>query len=283
MKLPLPLSLLAVGSLLASTLSAAPSLEKLWETDAVLKVPEGVVFDSTRQVLYVSNIDGKQPWGKDGSGSIARVGLDGRVKEVEWVKGLEAPKGMALAKGRLYVADIDRVVAIDPGSGKIVATIFVPGAERLNDVSASPDGSAVYVTDSATGHVHVLRDEKPSVFSDAFKGPNGVLATQDGVYVLDQETLFLITDDAKPRAVVKGLTGHVDGVEMAGENAFIVSCWNGIVYHAARDGKVTTLLDTRSQEVNAADIGYDAQRRIVYVPTFWKNTVVAYQLTGDTK
>src|SRR5690606_1683440 len=122
-----------------------------------------------------------------------------------------------------------------------------------------------------------------SVFNDAFKGPNGALATQDGVYVLDQDTLFLITDDAQLRAVVKGLNGHVDGVEMAGENAFIVSCWNGIVYHAARDGKVTTLLDTRSQEVNAADIGYDAQRRIVYVPTFWKNTVVAYQLTGDTK
>jgi hypothetical protein len=30
--------------------------------------------------------------------------------------------------------------------------------------------------------------------------------------------------------------------------------------------------------MNAADIGYDKVKKIVYVPTFWKNSVVAYQL-----
>lgn len=277
----LPLTLLAVGALLSAGLSAAPTLEKLWETKATLKVPEGVVFDASRQILYVSNIDGKEPWGSDGAGSIARVGLDGKVQDVEWVKGLHAPKGMALANGRLYVADIDRVVAIDPDAGKILATIPVPDAQRLNDVSADSSG-AVYVTDSATGNVFVLRDHTPSLFSDAFKGPNGVLATPEGIYVLDQETLFKVQQGGKPVPVVKGLAGHVDGVEVAGPGAFVVSCWNGIVYHATTDGTVTTLLDTRDAEVNAADIGYDAERRIVYVPTFWKNTVAAYQLSGDT-
>lgn len=276
----LPLTFLAASSFIAAGLSAAPSFEKVWETEPTLKVPEGVVFDASRQVLYVSNIDGKEPWGKDGAGSIARIGLDGKVRDVEWVKGFEAPKGMALANGRLYVADIDRVVAIDPDAGKIVATIPVPDAQRLNDVSADKSG-AVYVTDSATGNVFVLRDDKPSLFSDAFKGPNGVLATPDAVYVLDQETLFTVRQGQKPVPVIKGLTGHVDGVEVAGPDAFVVSCWNGIVYHATTDGTVTTLLDTRDAEVNAADIGYDAKRRIVYVPTFWKNTVAAYQLSGD--
>src|SRR5690606_22784738 len=163
-----------------------------------------VTFDAERQVLYVSNIDGKQPWGKDGAGSIARVGLDGTVKDAAWVKGFDAPKGMALTKGRLYVADIDRVVAVDPEAGRIVATIPVPEAQRLNDVSASKDGT-VYVTDSATGRVYALHDDKPSLFSDAFKGPNGVLATDEGVYVLDQETLYLVQKGGKPAVVVKGL------------------------------------------------------------------------------
>ena len=264
----------------AVSAAAAPSLKQVWQTEATLKVPEGVLFDATREVLYVSNIDGRQPWEKDGTGSIARVGLDGQVREVEWVKGLHAPKGLALAKGRLYVADIDRIVIIDPERGEITATVPVPEAQRLNDVSAAADGT-VYVTDSAAGRVYVLRHDKPALLSDAFKSPNGVLATAEGLYVLDQETLFKLPPQGEPVAVVKGLVGHVDGVEVAGPGAFIVSCWNGIIYHATTAGTVTTLLDTRQAEINAADIGYDAKRRIVYVPTFWKNRVVAYQLGGD--
>ena len=38
------------------------------------------------------------------------------------------------------------------------------------------------------------------------------------------------------------------------------------------------ILDTRIDKINAADIGYDSKNKIVYVPTFWKNNVMAYQL-----
>jgi hypothetical protein len=38
------------------------------------------------------------------------------------------------------------------------------------------------------------------------------------------------------------------------------------------------LLDTREKKVNSADIGYDPVNQIVYVPTFFKNNVVAYKL-----
>jgi hypothetical protein len=44
------------------------------------------------------------------------------------------------------------------------------------------------------------------------------------------------------------------------------------------DGTKQNLLDTREQKINTADIGYDAKNRIVYVPTFWKNKIVAYEL-----
>ena len=37
-------------------------------------------------------------------------------------------------------------------------------------------------------------------------------------------------------------------------------------------------LDEGSAGINTADIGYDKKNKIVYVPTFWKNHVVAYQL-----
>jgi len=42
--------------------------------------------------------------------------------------------------------------------------------------------------------------------------------------------------------------------------------------------KLLTLLDTREQKRNTADIGYNPVERIVYVPTFFKKSVVAYKL-----
>src|SRR6266496_2708337 len=77
-------------------LSAANSqqhqLIKKWETDTILKVPESVLFDAKNNVLYESNIDGTDPWAKDGKGSIGKVGMDGKIINVDWVSGLNARK-----------------------------------------------------------------------------------------------------------------------------------------------------------------------------------------------
>jgi hypothetical protein len=72
-------------------------LVKKWETDTLLKVPESVLYDADNKILYVTNIDG-QPWEKDNKGSVGKVGLDGKIITVDWVSGLQAPKGMALYK-----------------------------------------------------------------------------------------------------------------------------------------------------------------------------------------
>src|SRR6187200_2436095 len=95
-------------------------LTQLWESDASLKVPESVRFDAKRKVLYVSNIDG-EPWAADGKGSIAKVGLDGKIIAAEWVTGLDCPKGLALSDdGKwLYAADAGGIVVIDVDAGKI--------------------------------------------------------------------------------------------------------------------------------------------------------------------
>src|SRR5580765_5056519 len=100
-------------------------LVKKWETDSVLKVPESVLFDAGNKVLYETNIDGTDPWGMDGKGSVGKIGLDGKIINVEWVSGLNAPKGMGLYKGKLYVADLGRLAVIDINGGKIVKTIPV--------------------------------------------------------------------------------------------------------------------------------------------------------------
>src|SRR5215467_921955 len=115
--------------------SAQHQVTKLWETDTVLKVPESVLFDGANKVLYVSNIDGTDPWGKDGKGSIGKVGTDGKIIKVDWVTGLSAPKGMGIYKGKLYAADIDEIVEIDIAKASISKRIPVQNAQGLNDIT----------------------------------------------------------------------------------------------------------------------------------------------------
>jgi DNA-binding beta-propeller fold protein YncE len=162
MKTYLPSIGLALGTLLlaATAQAQAPThkLTKVWESEAALKVPEGVRFDAKRKVLYASNIDG-QPWEADGKGSIAKIGLDGKVIAAEWVTGLEAPKGLAMsANGKwLYAADLGGIVVIDANAGKIKSKIAIPEGIQLNDL-VSDGKDTLYISDSKGKKVYVVKD-----------------------------------------------------------------------------------------------------------------------------
>lgn len=275
---PMKTPFLILAALTTTALAAAktPSLELRWETPASFKVPESVLLDAGRQVLYVTNIDG-EPWGKDGRGSVGKLGLDGTVIAAEWVTGLEAPKGMALRGSKLYVGDLENVVVIDVDQGKVIERIAVPGAKGLNDVAVDAQG-VVYVSDTHAKKLFRIEGGKPTVLVEGLASPNGVLIDKGVLYLLDGESLYRVSQDGKRQQITDGLEGFVDGVEAVGDGSFIVSCWYGVIYHVTADGKRQTLQDTREQKLYTADIGYDANTRTVYVPTFFKNTVIAYRL-----
>src|SRR6188508_928485 len=155
------------GALLAAATAQAQAptahkLTKIWESEAALKVPESVRFDEKRKVLYVSNIDG-EPWAVDGKGSIAKVGLDGKVIDAEWVTGLNCPKGLVLSSdGKwLYAADAGGIVVIDVKKGKIKEKIAIPEGVQLNDL-VSDGKDTLYVSDSKGKKVYVVKDGKAS-------------------------------------------------------------------------------------------------------------------------
>jgi DNA-binding beta-propeller fold protein YncE len=250
-------------------------LVKQWETDTVLKVPESVLFDGPNKVLYVANIDG-QPWEKDGKGSIGKVGLDGKIIVTEWVTGLNAPKGMGIYNGKLYVADVDVVAVIDIRQGKIVDKIVVEGAKGLNDITIDSKG-VVYVSDSQNKKIHRIEKGKITTVIENMKGPNGVLAVGNILYAVDAGSLNKI-ENGTLKLIADGMDGGTDGIEPVGNGDLIVSCWAGSIWYVHADGKKDHLLDTREQKINSADIGYDPVKKIVYVPTFFKNGIVAYAL-----
>lgn len=252
------------------------SLTKLWQTDTLLKVPESVLFDGGAKLLYVSNIDG-QPWEKDGKGSIGKVGLDGKIIAVDWVSGLNAPKGLGMYKNMLYAADVDNVVVIDIAKGSILKRIPIEGADGLNDISVDKKGK-VYVTDSKAGKIYALEQDKFVLFAEDLKGLNGVLSVGADVYAVAAGALYKIAPDKSKTKIAEGMEPATDGIEEVASNEFLVSVWNGVVYYVKADGKTQVLLDTREQKSNTADIGYNPATKTVYVPTFFKNSITAYTL-----
>jgi sugar lactone lactonase YvrE len=267
----------------AADSTAAPvlpvTLKLKWETDTLLTTCESVIYDKERDVLYVANINGA-PDGKDGNGFISKVSLDGKITEAQWAKGMDAPKGMGIANGKLYVADIDRVHEIDPASGKITKTHKVQNGKFLNDITTDASGK-IYISDTGAGNILIIENGKLSPWLDNLNGPNGLLA-EDGRLLLAQfsgQDLNTIDWSSKKVTQVADSIENADGIEALGDGAYLVSSWNGMVTHVSADWKKTVLLDTRNEQINAADIEYIQEKNLLLVPAFFKNKVMAYEVT----
>lgn len=255
----------------------APELVLKWESDSSLKVPESVLFDKAAQVLYVSNIDGTNPWEADGKGSIGMVGLDGKVIAAEWVSGLHGPKGMGMFNGKLYVADLGNIVVIDIAAGKIEKSIPIEGATGLNDISIDPNG-VIYVTEYLAKKLYKVENEKAELIAENLTQPNGVLYHNNELFLLDGTGMFKVNADKSMAKIADGMEGGLDGIENIEGNNFIISCWEGALWHVNTDGTKHLLMDTRAEKRSTADIGFDPATKTVYVPTFFRNTVVAYEI-----
>jgi len=268
--------LTAIIVLLASNLFAQHSLDKLWQSDTILKTPESILYDAGAGILYASNMNSTNGSKKE-SGFISKVDLNGKMIKSDFITGLDAPKGLGRYKNLLYVAETTQVSVIDVDKGTVVQRIPVEGAVMLNDITVDSKG-IVYVSDTRTNKVHRIENGKPSVYLENMKNANGVLAIGADLYVLTNGSLQKADVNKNLTTVAEGFDPSTDGIEMVKENEFIVSCWAGIVYYVKSDGSKQVLFDTREQKINSADIGYDAKNKIVYVPTFFKNCLYAYKL-----
>ena len=273
------LGVLALAASLATTAQADHKLTKAWESEATLKVPESVRFDARHKVLYVSNIDG-EPWKADGKGSIAKLGLDGKVIAAEWVTGLEAPKGLALSDdGKwLYVADIGGIAVIDIAAGKIDSKIAIPEGIQLNDLVN--DKGTLYISDSKGRKIYEVKDGKASVYLDekVLKGPNGLFVHERALYVLDNDSLNKVEKDKSLKVIASGMPGGTDGLEHVKNGDFLVSVWSGAVWYVKADGSKEQLFDGKPDKISTADLGWDAATKTAYVPTFFRNTVIAFKV-----
>jgi hypothetical protein len=274
---PLTLIFWPLLALVSIAAQAQHKLEPLWLTSD-LPTPESVLYvaDKKEPYLFVALIDG-QGDGVDGKGGITTLATDGTVIDKNWLTGLNAPKGMAIYKNRLYVADITELVVINIKKRKVIKKIPIADSIFLNDVTVNSRG-IVFVSDTRTNKVHRIKNDEPSLYLENMTSANGLKVFGSNLIVGAGKELLLVGADKKPLTLATGFAQGIDGIEMVSRGEFIVSCWPGLVYYVYRDGKIELLIDSQAEKINTADIGYNPDTKQVYIPNFFKNSVTAYQL-----
>ena len=256
-------------------------LTEAWRTDTLLLTSESVIYDKKRDVLYVTNLN-LEPRLKDGNGFVSRVSTDGEITDLHWVDGMHAPKGTAIVGDTLFVADIDELIVIDINKGVIARKVPSAGAGMLNDITSDSDGN-LYITDSDANKIlKYSNGNLTDWLTNGLNLPNGLLAENDRLLLASMGSMDLVSIDLESKSVTKlaDSLGAADGISFIGtKDHYIVTDWNGEIFMVNPDKTRTSLLKPKDQQINTADCEYIAEKNLLLVPTFFKNSVIAFRLS----
>lgn len=285
--LAFPLTALAALLFAANVLAADP----IW-TASGFKTPESVEYDAARDRFYVSNINGGVSE-QDGNGSIGLIDGKGGLVAAEWVKGLHSPKGLALHKGKLYVADVKELVVVNVDTGKVIARYEADDSKVLNGISISASGQ-VFVSDWLGNRIYKLEDGELKVWlsSDDLDSPNGLWVEGNDLYVASwgkhpkedftTETSGVLKKISLKTKAIKtiGSAGkpwmNMDGIARYDKKHWLISDFiKGEIYLTDNQGQVKKTITSKK---GSADLYYIAAKHWLVVPLFLDNQVVAYQL-----
>lgn len=255
-----------------------------------LAMPESVIWDGDAGLFYVSNM-GADAMSKDGDGTIATVDATGQLVQMDFATGLDAPKGMGIKNGTLYVADIDHVTAIDLATGAVTATYGGEGIAFLNDVTIGPDGT-VYVSDTFGGAVYKIEGEGEGLALVAqgpeLSGANGLMPWgEDKLLVANLGDVSrgfenivpgwtVVLDIASGTVEPFGATeppNVLDGIAADGAGGVILSDNAAGTILRQMPGEVPSLVATLA--TGAADLDYDVDSGLIVVPITPEGRLVA--------
>ena len=241
----------AQGNKMESQAGDQPRLTKLWETPKGLEVPESVLYDENHQIVYVSNISGKSTL-KNNKGFIAKVGIDGSIKPLNWVTGLNAPKGMGIFGDMLYVTDIDQVHKISIPTGTIIKTWNVQGAKFSNDIAIDTHGN-VFITDMVTRTIHSIKQGRlDSLLILDYPKTNGLFIEGTTLRVGTAQGIVAFDVHNKSATLEIAHQGGINGIKPFDNGRYIVSDGKGKIQIIKKDTPAMILMDTSDQKNNTA-------------------------------
>ncbi|MEP1144379.1 MAG: hypothetical protein ABJH52_11725 [Henriciella sp.] len=253
-----------------------PELEQVWVASG-FSAPEGVATDG--RVLYISNVVGEGN-AKDGEGWISRVSLQGEVLEEKWIEGLNAPKGMAVRSGKLFVSDFDAYHVIDIATAMIENTYPVEGAGFLNDITVWQGG--VYMSDSGSARIFQIDVNGYKEWLNAVRlgGVNGLTPDGDRLLVatMSSGTLFETLGAGDLTPIATGME-NADGIAVLDDGSYLVSSWPGQIWHVSSAGETTELLNAVDVPIYQNDLTRIDD--LIIVPNWQPGSVTAWRIRAD--
>ena len=254
--------------------------------------PESTIVN--KNDLYISNV-GKElkPTLKDGDGFISKLDINGNIKELHFIDGLNAPKGMGIVGNTLFVADIDTLRGFDLSTKKEVFNVVFEGVNFLNDITVK-DSNTLFIGASDTSAIYEVNISNKSYkkLMD-FTVANG-LFYEDGILYTAQlgsttQNMFdgkgkLYKIDLKDNNKLTQLgtfEGVLDGVTKVGNKVYVSDWGNakktGIIRVYDLETKKESVLETELF-MGAADFWIDEKSKKIFMPQMIGNKVTIFDL-----
>lgn len=274
------------------------SVEKINQEIEGFAAPESIIADE--QYLYVSNVGATlAPTTQDGDGFISRLDKTGKMEGQQFIQGLDAPKGMAIQGGNLYVADVDKVRGFQLSDGAKIFELSLAkeGLQFLNDIVSYKNG-VLLVSATDVGKIYEINTEGTGSYKAL--DIDGDIGGANGLFY-DRKTNQLFVNsfgvDNKPNGPigkinmgVKGgkLTfstlgeykGMLDGLTVLGSNFIVFSDWaatetgGGLVMMDLIEKQQTNPIKLSKTIAGPADFYYDSASKIIWIPMMQENKVL---------
>jgi hypothetical protein len=253
---------------------------------------ESLSYDAERD-LYVAVNAGMPQEMMQNDGYIALINPDGTAHTLKWIGvnrnglTLNHPLGSDIARGFLYVVDIDTVRWFDMKTGAPSGQIQVPGVIRFNDLEVAGDGT-IYATQTGTPQepsswkVYRITPQGQAtvvVTGAPLNLPNGIAFDPKGNLVVvnvGTNDVNTFTPDGKLVTTEQAVDPGNDGIVVLTDGTKYVS--------SVRQGTVSRIRPGEKAEIiasgipSAASMTYDSKRHRLVIPMNDWNAMTVVEL-----
>jgi sugar lactone lactonase YvrE len=253
---------------------------------------ESLAYDAERD-LYVAVNAGMAQEVVPNDGYIALINPDGTAHTLKWIGvnrnglTLNHPLGSDIARGMLYVVDIDTVRWFDMKTGEPKGSVQVPGVIRFNDLEVADDGT-IYATQTGTPQdatswkvYKITAQGQPSalITGAPLNLPNGIAFDAKGNLVvvnIGSNDVHTFTPDGKLVTTEQAVDPGNDGIVVTADGTKYVS--------SVRVGTVSRIRPGQNAEViasgipSAASMTYDSKRNRLVIPMNDWNAITIVEL-----
>ncbi|MHC1780791.1 MAG: hypothetical protein AB9922_11205 [Bacteroidales bacterium] len=272
----------------ANAVYEKPGITKIAEIKNRLRIPESAVYDSKRDVLYVSN------YTAENNGFISKVKLNGEIEKIDFIGGIMQPTGLAVKDNKLLIVGRYNLIEYDLDSNKITGKYPFPQPQFANDISIDEAGN-IYVSDGPKGTIYMLTGYTPKTDSPAshakftewlsspcLKGINGIVTREGKIYagVSSDGSIKIIDTGTKELKTVFtfGKQTIMDGLAFDNQGNILFSDNDGRLFRLTPEVRHELILNTKTPKMNIADFCYIPQKQLLVIPTFYDNRLIFYKV-----